>query len=388
MDHWDPSRGLDKRRRLLEAPSDAKSGPSLHPQLLDQERVPSRSPALSFPGRAPISAVVLYRAECLLGKGSFGSVYKAQVVGSDQVVAIKTVRLHEASREVQALSILRGSPNVITLLATFRGAQNAEVPSLNIVMEFVSDTLHRILKHYRSLGKIMELRHVRLYMYQLLRGLASLARRGIVHRDIKPANLLVDPGSLGLKVCDFGSAKLLRHGEASQTDSQPYMCSRYYRAPELILSTMDTTTAVDLWSAGCVLGELLISQPLFAGTDGVHQLSVIMEILGTPTPRELYAMNPQFEPSVGFGAPIEALPWTKVVGRHIAPDVQDLLSSLLRYEPASRLQPMAAMALQFFDELRQNAPQLDPALFTFSQEEFADSSCGPAVRDKLIQTHR
>lgn len=88
---------------------------------------------------------------------------------------------------------------------------------------------------------------------------------GICHRDIKPQNLLVDSNNHVLKVCDFGSAKRLIKGEVNVS----YICSRYYRAPELIFGATEYTNSIDVWSVGCVMAELLLGQPLFPGDSGV-----------------------------------------------------------------------------------------------------------------------
>ncbi len=110
-------------------------------------------------------------------------------------------------------------------------------------------------------------------MYQLFRSLAYIHSMGICHRDIKPQNLLLDPESAVLKLCDFGSAKQLVKGELNVS----YICSRYYRAPELIFGATDYTCNIDIWSAGCVLAELLLGQPIFPGDSGVDQLVEIIK---------------------------------------------------------------------------------------------------------------
>ena len=120
-------------------------------------------------------------------------------------------------------------------------------------------------------------------MYQLCRALAHIHCLGICHRDIKPQNLLVHPVTQQLKLCDFGSAKALIPGEPNVS----YICSRYYRAPELIFGSTDYTTAIDIWSQGCVGAELLLGQPLFPGDSGVDQLVEIIKVLGTPTKEEI-----------------------------------------------------------------------------------------------------
>ena len=124
----------------------------------------------------------------------------------------------------------------------------------------------------------------------MCRALAHIHRSGICHRDIKPQNLLVNTESHTLKLCDFGSAKVLVKGEPNIS----YICSRYYRAPELIFGATDYTTAIDVWSIGCVLAEMLLGQPLFPGESGVDQLVEIIKVLGTPTKEEIHAMNPNY----------------------------------------------------------------------------------------------
>jgi glycogen synthase kinase 3 beta len=139
----------------------------------------------------------------------------------------------------------------------------------------------------------------------MCRSLAHLHALGICHRDIKPQNLLVDTRSHVLKLCDFGSSKALQAGEPSVA----YICSRYYRAPELIFGATDYTCAIDMWSAGCVFAELLLGHPMFPGETGVDQLVEIIKILGTPTREQVVAMNRNY---TEFHFPIvKAYSWTK-----------------------------------------------------------------------------
>ena len=187
-------------------------------------------------------------------------------------------------------------------------------------------------------------------MYQLCRSLAYLHATGICHRDIKPQNLLVDPRTHILKLCDFGSAKALIPGEPSVA----YICSRYYRAPELIFGATDYTTAIDIWSAGCVAGELLLGHPLFPGNTGVDQLVEIIKTLGTPRPDEVIAMNPAY---TDFKFPqVKPYPWDRFFRPARAPpEALALISDMLQYVPAKRLTAIEAVAHPFFDELRNPA---------------------------------
>lgn len=154
----------------------------------------------------------------------------------------------------------------------------------------------------------MPMLEVKLYIYQLFRSLAYIHSRGICHRDIKPQNLLLDPNSGILKLCDFGSAKILVENEPNVS----YICSRYYRAPELIFGATNYTTKIgnylslllyvttadlawiDVWSTGCVMAELMLGQPLFPGESGIDQLVEIIKVLGTPTREQIRTMNPNY----------------------------------------------------------------------------------------------
>jgi glycogen synthase kinase 3 beta len=153
---------------------------------------------------------------------------------------------------------------------------------LNLVLEYVPETVYKVIRSHTKTRTLPPMLTVKLYVYQMCRSLAYLHATGICHRDIKPQNLLVDARTHVLKLCDFGSAKALLPGEPSVA----YNCSRYYRAPELIFGATDYTTAIDVWSAGCVMAELLLGHPLFPGETGVDQLVEIIKVLGTPTKEE------------------------------------------------------------------------------------------------------
>lgn len=111
---------------------------------------------------------------------------------------------------------------------------------LNLVLEYVPETVYRATRHYTKVKQTMPMLLVKLYMYQILRSLAYIHSLGICHRDIKPQNLLLDPRTGVLKLCDFGSAKILVPGEPNVS----YICSRYYRAPELIFGATNYTTNI------------------------------------------------------------------------------------------------------------------------------------------------
>jgi glycogen synthase kinase 3 beta len=255
---------------------------------------------------------------------------------------------------------------------------------LNLVLEYVPETVYRASRHYVKLKQPMPTLQIKLYMYQLLRSLAYIHSVGICHRDIKPQNLLLNPATGVLKLCDFGSAKILVAGEPNVS----YICSRYYRAPELIFGATNYSTNIDIWSTGCVMAELMLGQPLFPGESGIDQLVEIIKVLGTPTREQIKTMNPnymehkfpQIKPHpfskvsfyvVAFSYNAHGI--VKVFRPRTSPEAIDLVSRLLEYTPTARLSAIEAMCHPFFDELRAEATRMPngkdlPRLFDFSRE--------------------
>ncbi|KAJ4969055.1 hypothetical protein NE237_015756 [Protea cynaroides] len=312
---------------------------------------------------------ISYMAERVVGTGSFGIVFQAKCLETGETVAIKKV-LQDKRYKNRELQLMRSMdhPNVISLKHCFFSTTSKNELFLNLVMEYVPETVYRVLKHYSNANQRMPLIYVKLYTYQIFRGLAYIHTvPGVCHRDIKPQNLLVDPLTHQVKLCDFGSAKVLVKGEANIS----YICSRYYRAPELIFGATEYTTSIDIWSAGCVLAELLLGQPLFPGDSAVDQLVEVIKVLGTPTREEIRCMNPHY---TEFRFPqIKAHPWHKVFHKRMPPEAIDLASRLLQYSPSLRCTALEACAHPFFDELREPNAHLPngrplPPLFNFKQE--------------------
>ncbi|KAK0590325.1 hypothetical protein LWI29_025399 [Acer saccharum] len=326
---------------------------------------------------------ISYMAERVVGTGSFGIVFQAKCLETGETVAIKKVLQDRRykNRELQLMRLM-DHPNVVSLKHCFFSTTSKDELFLNLVMEYVPETMYRVLKHYSN--QRMPLIYVKLYTYQIFRGLAYIHTvPGVCHRDVKPQNLLVDPLTHQVKLCDFGSAKVLVKGEANIS----YICSRYYRAPELIFGATEYTTSIDIWSAGCVLAELLLGQPLFPGESAVDQLVEIIKVLGTPTREEIRCMNPNY---TDFRFPqIKAHPWHKVFHKRMPPEAIDLASRLLQYSPSLRCTALEACTHSFFDELREPNTRLPngrplPPLFNFKQEL---SGASPELINRLIPEH-
>lgn len=243
-----------------------------------------------------------YKVVDILGKGSFGIVVKAENLSmsnnmdasEDEFVAIKIIRkgasfLQQGKREFEILNYVEqkqkahGSRD----LNLFVNAREIFFHDghLCIVFELLSDSLYELIKfscQVKSDRPGLSLRMVRKMAHQLLCGLVALRNLKIIHCDIKPENVaLIHPNKPRLKILDFGSCCF----ESDACENQfPYIQSRYYRAPEVLLGA-GYDCSIDMWSLGCLLTELYIGKPLFTGKDSVDQLYKVIEVIGPPPER-------------------------------------------------------------------------------------------------------
>jgi glycogen synthase kinase 3 beta len=215
-------------------------------------------------------------------------------------------------------------------------------------MDYMPLTLSNLISKNRKKHTKFEPILLKLFSFQMLKCIGYLHSLGICHRDIKPQNILIDPKDYTLKLCDFGCAKHLTKTESNIS----YICSRFYRPPELVVGATYYTTQVDVWSIGCVIAELVLNIPIFPGKSAKDQFMEIIKILGTPTSDQIKIMG---------GKPInvnklpksEKKKWKDVFKGKIDDELFcDLVGNLLLYEPEKRLGPYQAMCHPFFNELK------------------------------------
>ncbi|SOV10859.1 glycogen synthase kinase 3, putative [Plasmodium sp. gorilla clade G2] len=327
-----------------------------------------------------------YKIGNIIGNGSFGVVYEAICIDTSEKVAIKKV-LQDPQYKNRELMIMKNlnHKNIIYLkdyYYTEAFKKNEKNIYLNVVMEYIPQTVHKYMKYYSRNNQSLPLFLVKLYSYQLCRALSYLHSKFICHRDLKPQNLLIDPKTHTLKLCDFGSAKSLLAGQRSVS----YICSRFYRAPELMLGSTNYTTHIDLWSLGCIIAEMILGYPIFSGQSSVDQLVRIIQVLGTPTEEQLKEMNPNYA-DIKF-PDVKSKDLRKVFPKGTPDEAINLITQFLKYEPLKRLNPIEALADPFFDELRDPCIKLPkyidklPELFNFSKEEIQEMSM--ECRRKII----
>ena len=177
---------------------------------------------------------------------------------------------------------------------------------LNVVMQFFPLNLYDYIQ--ASKGKRLSKLKLKIIIYQLFRALLYLQEKRIAHRDIKPHNILIRQSDLKVVICDFGSAKILVPGE----ENISYICSRCYRAPELIFENTQYTTQIDVWSTGCVLVQMIIGSAVFRANSNLQQLIEIMKVLGSPNTEEILEMNPNCDLDKFQLPKIPKKDWTKV----------------------------------------------------------------------------
>ncbi|KAF8382158.1 hypothetical protein PRIPAC_71300 [Pristionchus pacificus] len=218
--------------------------------------------------------------------GVFSNVYRGKLVSPEKMeIAIKKTWPKDSVRSDEMIilaAMRRANPrNIIKLLYIFRNTAIDGTECEAFIFGYMPETLDKVIK--RGVNII----DMKIYIWQLFNGLDFLAANRIAHRDIKPINILVNRDSGELQIGDFGSAKVI----SSKERSSSYQVTRYYRPPEMLLGSSHYSHLIDVWSAGCVLGEMIKGRVLFRGTDSDHQMQLIQAAFGPPTENEIRLMK-------------------------------------------------------------------------------------------------
>lgn len=281
-----------------------------------------------------------------IGEGTYGVVYKAQSRETGHVVALKRIRLDSedegvpctAIREISLLKELK-HPNIVRLYDVLHTEKK-----LTLVFEYCEQDLKKYLD---SCGGEIDPMQVKSFLYQLLKGVAFCHDHRVLHRDLKPQNLLINKHG-ELKLADFGLARAFGIPVRSYSHE---VVTLWYRAPDVLLGSRMYSTSIDIWSAGCIFAEMAQGgRPLFPGSSTYDQLLRIFKILGTPTE------------DTWFG--VQDLPeWRKYEFPYFAPQSLsniitlldpvgiDLLRSMLRYVPDTRVSAEDALLHPYFHDI-------------------------------------
>lgn len=316
-----------------------------------------------------------YQVLDVIGEGAYGVVVSAMHVPTQQKVAIKKITPFDHSmfclRTLREIKLLRHfqHENIISILDLLKPPSLEDFKEVYLVQELMETDMHRVIRTQELSDD-----HCQYFIYQTLRALKALHSANVLHRDLKPSNLLLN-ANCDLKLCDFGLARSALPPPSSaaneaSTFMTEYVATRWYRAPEVMLTFKEYTRAIDIWSVGCVLAEMLSGKPLFPGRDYHHQLSLILEILGTPSLDDFYAIN-----SARSREYIRALPFRKrknfsQLFPNANPLAVDLLEKCLTFNPKRRIDVVEALAHPYLEPYHDaddepGAPPLDASFFDF-----------------------
>ncbi|XP_050988502.1 MAPK/MAK/MRK overlapping kinase isoform X2 [Labeo rohita] len=321
-----------------------------------------------------------YRVIKKIGEGTFSEVMKVQSLKDGKYYACKTMKQTIESvdqahslREVQAMKRLSPHPNILQLHEL---VYEKDTGTLSLICELMEMNIYELIKGRQCPLAESKVKH---YMYQLCRSLDHMHSHGIFHRDVKPENILIKNDVL--KLADFGSCRSIY----SKPPHTEYISTRWYRAPECLLTDGHYSQKMDLWSAGCVFFEILSLSPLFPGRNELDQVNKIHDVLGTPDNtllqkfKQSRAMRFDFPPRKGCGIS-QLIP-------HCSAAALSLLHQMLTYDPDERIGARAALQHPCFRELRmaeRKAASLRKAIGAVEGE----SSGIPASVDQLWRIAR
>jgi len=337
--------------------------------------------AKAEPRRVRFNVGSKYHVMDVIGEGAYGVVCSAVHRPTGQKVAIKKIAPFDHSmfclRTLRELKLLKYfqeqnvSENIIAIVDIIRPTSLEAFKEVYLIQELMETDMHRVIR-----TQDLSDDHCQYFIYQTLRALKALHSADVIHRDLKPSNLLLN-ANCDLKVCDFGLARSTRTAEPNGSETgfmTEYVATRWYRAPEIMLTFKQYTKAIDVWSVGCILAEMLSGRPLFPGRDYHHQLTLILEVLGTPTLDEFYAINSRRSRDYLRALPFrKKRPFAQLYPNASALAV-DFLTKCLTFDPKKRLTVEQALEHPYLEAYHDEsdepvAPPLDPSFFDFDLQK-------------------
>jgi serine/threonine protein kinase len=298
-----------------------------------------------------------------LGSGSYGIVISAKDTQTSEKVAIKrcgNVFKHcedgkRILREIKMMTMLEHR-NVLSITDVF--VPSSTFDDIYIVTPCLDTDLSQILKTHTLTDT-----HIKYIMYQILRGLKYVHSANILHRDLKPANILLNY-DCHVKLCDFGLAR--GYDPKEKVDMTSYIVTRWYRAPELLLSNTDYSGAIDIWAAGCIFAELLTQKALFPGESSANQLELICNTIPVPEWEDLWwvqsAKSRQHIAPRAGRPPIRDL--KSIMGSKASAAAFDMLEKMLNFHPHQRWNAEMLLDHPYLAEVR-STRHLQPAQYKF-----------------------
>lgn len=288
-----------------------------------------------------------------IGYGAFGVVWSVTDPRDGKRVALKKLpnvfqSLVSSKRVFRELKMMRyfKHENVLSCLDILQPPHIDFFQEIYLITELMQSDLHKIIVSPQHLSAD----HIKVFLYQILRGVKYLHSAKIIHRDIKPGNLLVNSNCV-LKICDFGLARVEEEDESKAMTQE--VVTQYYRAPEILLGAKHYSNSVDLWSVGCIFGELLGRRILFQASSPIQQLELITDLLGTPSLSDMkYACEAAKRHMISRGCKPPSLTALYTLGASATHEAIHLLCQMLTLDPEKRISVGEALNHPYLDEGR------------------------------------
>ncbi|KAL9933988.1 hypothetical protein V8E36_007070 [Tilletia maclaganii] len=325
-------------------PSPAKQAlPDIPKKVVRRTLAPTRS---EHPNIASCRSVNCYERLNHIEEGTYGVVFRAREKQTGEIVALKKLKLENEKsgfsitslREIRTLMEAR-HPHVVEMKEVVMGDTLSHV---YIVMEFVQHDLKTLLSSMRTPFLQSEIKTL---MLQILSAVSMLHSQWIMHRDLKTSNVLMN-NSGRVKLADFGLARLFGDPVGDMTT---LVVTLWYRAPELLLGAKEYDTAIDLWSVGCIFGELMLKEPLFTGKNESDQIVKIVRLLGMPS-EQSWPGHQELPEAKSLSKVVPSKSTLRSKFRYCTDSCLDLLQSLLTYDPAQRITAAEALQHPYFSE--------------------------------------
>lgn len=330
-----------------------------------------------------------YEIKEIVGHGAYGNVCSARDLKNNSMMAVKKIENIFEHRSLAKRTLRELKFTRLFFHENIMGVDRVMWPrtpafnDINMVSELMETDLACVIRSPQELTD----EHCQFFIYQVLRGLKYIHSASVVHRDLKPRNLLVN-SNCDLKICDFGLARLDVNDDRCVLST--YVMTRWYRAPEVILAAKRYNKSVDMWAVGCILAELLGRKPLFPGRDSFHQMSLIVSVLGTPSPNESSSKKSR---SYVASLPKKVkIPFTKLFPK-ASPLACDLLEKLLQFDPDKRLTVEQALRHPYLEELHCEEDEpicdvLDPVDFEFEYLKLSKDELRGLIHQEIVNNYK
>ena len=328
-----------------------------------------------------------------VGRGAYGVVVAAKNNVTGEMVAIKKIQKafdHKifAKRTLRELKIMRllSHENTLKLRKILLPKSRKEFEDIYLVMDLVEGDLYSIIKNRNAL----EVDHIKFILYQILRALKYQHSARILHRDLKPRNLLVSKECV-VKVCDFGLARIMNDSAKKKTDIMTdYVATRWYRAPELLLGNESYDEKIDVWSVGCIFGEMLLKKPFLMGTDWKDQLMLILRFLGkSRTSNTSFIENENAKNFIESNSKTDADGFKQFSQLCEDPQGIDLLQKMLVFNPKERITVEDALQHPYLSDFHDPEDEptrspVDPQEFDFEQEQLNKEQLKDLIYEEIL----